>query len=102
MISAVFAAAAILFMQAAPAATPSPAAAPPAASTVSPVSVTGKKQAAVDKDPNEVICHSEAVIGSLFPKKVCASRREMEERRTNDQKVAADFQRSTIVGTQPH
>ncbi len=101
MFSAVFAAA-LLFMQATPAATPAPAETPPAASTVSPVSVTGKKQAAVDKNPNEVICHSEAVIGSLFPKKVCASRREMDERRANDQKVAADFQRSTIAGAQPH
>jgi hypothetical protein len=103
MISAVFAAA-VLFMQAAPAATPSapPAAAPAGSGSVSPVTVTSKKPAAVDLDPNQEVCHSEPVIGSLFPKKVCATRRELSDRRQHDQDVVQEFQRSTIIGVQPH
>jgi hypothetical protein len=66
------------------------------------VTVTGKKAAEVDLSQAEVVCHSEAVIGSLFPKKVCASRRELTERRREDQQVVKDFQKSTIGGPQPH
>jgi hypothetical protein len=102
MISAIFVAAA-LFMQAAPGAAPATdsAAAPPRSSAVSPLTVTGKKAAAVDLSQSEVICHSEAVIGSLFPKKVCASRREINERRLQDRQVVEDFQKSAIGGKQP-
>jgi hypothetical protein len=102
MISALFAAAA-LFMQVTPAAVQAPAAAaPPGSSAVSPVTVNGKKAAAADLSQSEVICHSEAVIGSLFPKKVCASRREITERKREDRQTVEDFQKATIVGTQPH
>jgi hypothetical protein len=105
MVSAIFVAAA-LFMQAAPAAgaTPAadPAAAPAGSSAVSPLTVTGKKAAAVDLSQSEVVCHSEAVIGSLFPRKVCASRREMTERKREDRQVVEDFQKSAIAGQQPH
>ena len=106
MISAVFAAAALL-MQAAPAADPAaaPGAAPaPAASgshSVSPLTVTGKKQVEADKDPNETICHSENVIGSRFPKKVCATRRELAERKQQDQATTEAFNRGTLGGGQP-
>jgi hypothetical protein len=102
MISAVFAAA-MLFMQAAPAATTTaPAAAPTASNSVAPLTVTSRKQQSGDLDPNQVTCHSEPVLGSLFPKKVCATRRETSERKQNDQQQADAFQRSTIAGAQPH
>jgi hypothetical protein len=102
MISAMFAAS-VLLLQAAPAAStaPAPALGPAGSSAVSPVTVTSKKQQAADLNPNETICHSEAVIGSLFPKKVCATRRELADRRQQDQQQAQDFQRSVIQGKQP-
>jgi hypothetical protein len=85
MIGAVLAAT-VLFFQAAPAATsvsPSPAAAP--ASTVSPVTVNGKK-ASAKPDGSEVVCRTEPVLGTLFPKKICASRDQFAERTRQDQK----------------
>jgi len=103
MITAVFAAA-MLFMQAAPSAAPAsaPSAAPTASNSVAPLTVTSRKQQSGDLDPNQVTCHSEPVLGSLFPKKVCATRRETSERKQNDQQQADAFQRSTIAGAQPH
>jgi hypothetical protein len=84
MISALLIAAA-MFAQAAPASDPSPPA-PPAAQSpkdLSGVTVTAKKK--TDVDQKEVVCHSEAVLGSMFPKKVCASREAFAERRNVDQ-----------------
>jgi hypothetical protein len=105
MISAIFAAT-VLFMQAAPTATPNaasgaaPSAAPAGSSAVSPLTVTGKKPHAVDLDPNQTICHSESVVGSLFPKKICATRRELAERRQQGQDQTDTFQRSPMNGVQ--
>jgi hypothetical protein len=106
MVSAVLAAAA-LFLQAAPAAVAdAPAAAPtPAPATagtsVAPVTVNGAKTKTANLEPGRLICHNETVLGTLFPKKVCATQREIAERRLNDQKVVNDFQRATIVGPPP-
>ena len=97
MISAIFAAT-ILFMQAAPAATSG--AAPAGSHAVSPLTVTGKKPQTVDLDPNQLICHSESVVGSLFPKKICATRRELAERRQQGQDQTDTFQRSPMNGVQ--
>ena len=69
-------------------ATPAPAA---DGKDLSGVTVTGKKPTAVDFGAKEVICHSEPVMGSLFPKKVCATRGELALRRQNDQEVARRF-----------
>ena len=77
----------VLFVQAAPATTPtspSPTAAAPA-STVSPVTVNGKK-ASAKPDGSEVVCRTEPVLGTLFPKKICASRDQFAERTRQDQK----------------
>ena len=98
MISAFLMAAAI-FAQAQPAAaaapsTAAPSAAPPAAGAphdVSGVTVTGQKKGS---DPTEVVCHSEPVLGSMFPKKVCASRGALAERRDQDQ---ADLRKWTAL-----
>ena len=89
MIIALFAAA-VLFAQAEPAA--APAAAPPASSaagdkTVSPLTVTptpsiSKKR---ELDPTVVVCTSEIPIGSRFPVKTCATRRERGQRTQDDQ-----------------
>ena len=72
-------------------ATPAPADAKPAGKDVSGVTVTGKKSAGVDFGSSEVVCHSEPVLGSLFPTKVCATRGELALRRQNDPEVARKF-----------
>jgi hypothetical protein len=88
MLGALIASAALL-MQAAPPATPdppAPAAAPTPTSagrTVSPAVVTGKKSRAVD--PQEVVCRTEPVMGTLFPRKICATRQQLNERTRVDQ-----------------
>jgi hypothetical protein len=96
MLGALFTVAA-LFAQAAPDSAPAasppastaPATAtastPPPAHGVSGVTVTAKPKAKGDVDQKEVVCHSEAVLGSMFPKKVCASRGDIAERRNVDQ-----------------
>jgi len=98
-------AATILFFQAAPAAAPAPtpvnAPAPDPNRTVSGVTVTGKTKQSEEAAQNVVVCHNEPVLGSMFPKKVCATVRENKERQRNDQEAARDFQRSVIVGKQP-
>ncbi|WP_394764356.1 hypothetical protein [Phenylobacterium sp.] len=90
MIAVVFAAAVVL-AQAAPAAAPN-ASAPPASTPhgVSGVTVTGDKPKKRVVDPTEVICHKEAVLGSLFPKQVCAQRQEFAQRTREDQKDVRD------------
>jgi hypothetical protein len=87
-------AAVVLFAQAGPAAEPGPAPAAAAAQprAVSPVVVTGQKDAADKGD--EMVCHSEPVLGSLFPKKICARRAEIAERRRVDQ---AELRRNTAL-----
>ncbi|MGZ3402489.1 MAG: hypothetical protein ACXWKN_03940 [Phenylobacterium sp.] len=62
---------------------PAPAAAP-ADRAVDGVTVTGKRIPESQKDPDEVLCHDELPIGSRFPVKVCAKRREYAERRQID------------------
>lgn len=72
-------------------ATPAPDA-KPAGKDVSGVTVTGKKSTATDFSSKELVCHSEPVLGSLFPNKVCATRGELALRRQNDQEVARRFE----------
>src|SRR6202000_2856612 len=75
--------AATLSASGAPAVTPgAPSAAPP----VSSVTVTGKSDLDKKADhQNEVVCRSETVLGTLFPKRFCATRGEMAERTRQDQ-----------------
>jgi invasion protein IalB len=84
------AAASLVLAQAAPVAEAPAAAAPaPAAGRdLSGVTVTGKTKP--DENSKEVVCHSETVLGSMFPKKVCASRQAFTERRREDQKWLRD------------
>jgi hypothetical protein len=85
MITVLATAAVLMLQQAAPVAASAAAAPPaPAATTVSPAVVAGKKPAA---DPNQVVCRTEAVIGTLFPKKTCATRKELAERAVEDQQA---------------
>jgi hypothetical protein len=90
MIGAIIAAA-VLLMQAAPdAAVPAtPAAGPTHA--VSPVTVTPGRSSTTP-DPAQVVCHKEPVMGTLFPKTVCARRDEIAERRRVDQATTRDAQ----------
>jgi hypothetical protein len=94
MIFAVLAAGAFLY-QAAPAAAP-PASTAPATSTkdVTSVVVTGKRPSTDIGDGKEVICHNETVIGTLFPKKICARREEILGRKREDQ---AELRRNTAL-----
>jgi hypothetical protein len=83
----------VLMLQAAPATTAAaptttPAAAP--SSTVSPVTVNGRK-ASAKPDGSEVVCHSEPVLGTLFPKRICARRDEFAERARQDQKEVREM-----------
>jgi hypothetical protein len=93
--------AAAIFAQATPAAGPSPedspavvigprtpAAAAPNGKTVSPLVIAPEANApppGVDIKKYTLVCHDETVLGSLFPKKVCATRAEFNERRDIDQ-----------------
>jgi hypothetical protein len=74
--------AAWLFAQSAPV-----AAAPPADKTVSPVTVTPAPSISKrrEADPGGVVCTSELPIGSRFPVKTCATRRERQQRTQEDQ-----------------
>ena len=60
---------------------------PPA---VAPAVVNGAAKAS-DGDMDKVVCHSERVLGTLFPKKTCASRREQIERARQDQQTTRDI-----------
>ncbi len=93
MIGAIFSAAALLLQAAPEAATPTSTtpSAPAAAHAVSPVTVTSGRQSGAP-DPAEMICHKESVIGSLFPKEVCARRDEIAERRRIDQATTRNAQ----------
>jgi invasion protein IalB len=91
MLNAAFAAA-ILLLQASPGAAP-PSAQPAAAAapgSVSPVTVKGQKRSVVED--NRVICHRQQVLGTLFPKEVCATKAQFAERRREDQ---AELDRDT-------
>lgn len=63
--------------------TMAPATAP---GSVSPVVVPGKKAPEAAKIQTEMVCRSEPVLGTLFPKRICATRQEIAERRRWDQK----------------
>jgi hypothetical protein len=92
MIAAAFALA--LFAQAAPAATspaPPPETAPTMGAVVSPLTLNGSKPSEEAKAA-EVVCHSEPVLGTLFPKKICAPRRDIAERKRIDQAYVRDTQ----------
>ena len=97
MFSAILAAT-VLLVQAAPAATESsvsPSAAAPAGGTaVSPVTVTGVKPAKAAPKPDELVCRTEVVLGTLFPKKICARRDELADRQRTDQ---AELRRNTAL-----
>src|ERR1700744_1876772 len=87
----VLGAAAILFAQAQPDAAPRPAAAPapavvaPNGKTVSPLVVTPEAKPTTEVKQNTMVCHNETVVGSMVPKKVCATNAQLKERRGADQ-----------------
>jgi hypothetical protein len=92
-----------VFAQGAAAAPPAgPPATPDPGHAVSGVTVTGKQALTDEQAANAVVCHDEPVLGSRFPKRVCATRRALDERKEGDKEVARDFQRSIITGAQPH
>ena len=87
MFRVVFVAAAVLTLAApAFAQTPDPAPAARSGKDLGGVTVTGKKVSPGAPDPKEIVCHREPVLGSLFPKEICARREDIAERRRQDQK----------------
>lgn len=52
-------------------------------------------QAADASAKSDVVCHTEQVTGSRFPKKVCRSRAEMEAQKQDDQDALRNMQRMT-------
>ncbi len=79
-----------------PSAAPTPTAAP-AGHSVDSVTVTGKKVPDSQKDPNEVICKSTIPMGSRFPVKTCASRRDLLARQQGDQAMVRTFEQGIIA-----
>ncbi|HEY3951303.1 hypothetical protein [Phenylobacterium sp.] len=55
--------------------------------TVSPLVVTPqvKPQTSAEVQKSTVVCRTEPVLGSMFPKKVCATKAELKDRRDQDQ-----------------
>ncbi|THD65050.1 hypothetical protein [Phenylobacterium sp.] len=63
-----------------------PAAAAPEGKTVSPLVIAPQAPApAPDLKKYLLVCHDEPVLGSLFPKQVCATQAQRKERRDIDQ-----------------
>jgi hypothetical protein len=62
-----------------------PQVAPKEGRTVSPVTVTPTPQAKAVVANNTLVCHTEPVLGSLFPKKICATKAEVADRKAVDQ-----------------
>ncbi len=81
MITALFAAAAL--MQAAPAAAATTVAAPVAHVTTSTVVVHTK---------DSLVCHEETLVGSRFPKKICAPKKAVDERTKEDRQQVEQWQ----------
>ena len=98
--------AAAIFAQATPAAGPSPedspavvigprtpAAAAPNGKTVSPLIIEPDAKApAPDIKKYTLVCHDEPVLGTLFPKKICATQAQINDRRDIDQDTVRKMQ----------
>ena len=82
MIAAAFTAA-VLLMQAAPSNAPLGDLA--GTRSVSPVTVTPKPGESVDIAKRELVCQDQPVLGTLFPKRVCITREEMNDQRRQSQ-----------------
>ena len=93
-------AAAIVLIQAGPAAAPDATPAPPASAapatsekTVSPVTVTPEKPISKRRevDPNAVTCHDELPPGTRFAIRVCATNRQFAERTRDQQQMVREW-----------
>jgi len=87
----------ILFADVTPAATSAPA--PPAPATTVAAMPTVKPA----DDPNAVVCHSEATVGTHLSHKVCMRRADAEQQRLNARDQLEKMQRAGGMGqTNPH
>lgn len=75
--------------------TPAPAATP-AGSAATPVAAAPTKTKAKDTD---VVCWTEQVTGSHYPRRVCSTRIELEQRQQQDQAAIAQHGRMTGGGS---
>lgn len=78
--------------QAPPSPSPAEAAAAPNGKTVSPLTVTPGLKPNIDVRKNTVVCHEEPVLGSHFPKKVCATQAQLDQRTREDQEQVREWQ----------
>ncbi|HEY3949976.1 hypothetical protein [Phenylobacterium sp.] len=79
--------AAVVLMAGAPA-----TAAAPSGPTASPLTVTPKVPDKVEIQKRRLVCQDEPVLGTLFPKRVCATQEEITERRRVDQAATRQAQ----------
>jgi len=82
MISAILAAAVLLAETTTAAAPPAPAQTPPAAAPAKPSK----------PDRNAVVCHTERVLGSNIPTRVCVSQAQAEDRAQHDREAVEQQQ----------
>ncbi|MFC3070984.1 hypothetical protein [Phenylobacterium soli] len=82
-------AAAVLFADVTPTAAEAPAAAAPAAPPAAPAKAAGMT---VDKKSNDYICHSEEVLGTHFKQKVCRSRSQAEDDKSESRQALQRIQ----------
>lgn len=71
--------------------TPAEAAAAPNGKTVSPLTVSPQAKPKPQVSKNTVVCHEEPVLGSHFPKKICATVAQFDERRAQDQEQLREW-----------
>lgn len=89
MIGIIFAAS-VALAQGAPAAASAMVESTAPSSTVSPVTVASKR-ASSKGDGSEMVCRTEPVLGTLFPKRICARRDEVAARTRLDQKEVREM-----------
>ena len=66
--------------------------APKDGKTISPLIVTPTPQAKAVVANSTMVCHSEPVLGSMFPKKICATKSEIADRKAVDQAEVRKWQ----------
>ena len=71
--------------------TPAEAAAAPNGKTIAPVTVTPLAKPNFEVKNNTVSCHNEQVLGSMFPKKVCGTKTQFEQRQRDDQEQVREM-----------
>lgn len=70
---------------------PTPRSRPPATGTAPATTADGAL--VTEPEPERVVCHSEPVTGSRFPRRVCRTERQIEADRTESQEMLRKIQK---------